>query len=217
MTGKMSMIKIAVLGEGGVGKTSLTIQMTHQHFVETYDPTLEDSYRRQCVVDNEACLLEILDTAGQEEFTALREQWIRDSELFVIVYSVTYRPSFEAVQKIFEQVLATKGRYGAPNGFDSSLIILVGNKSDLEHKRTVGINEARMLSQRLGCAFIETSAKERTNVEEVFFKLVRADRQRKKAIHDREESARRAELSDMGIDQPKSKKSFLKRMFNRGG
>lgn len=190
--------------------------MTHQHFVDTYDPTLEDSYRRQCVVDNEPCLLEILDTAGQEEYVALREQWIRDSDLFVIVYSVTYRPSFEAIQRIFEQVLATKGRYGAPGGFDSSLIILVGNKSDLDHKRTVGINEGRQLSQKLGCSFIETSAKERTNVEEVFFNLVRADRRRKRAILDREESQRRAELSDMGIDQPKTKKSIFKRMFSRG-
>ncbi|KAL1874882.1 RAS1 protein [Diaporthe australafricana] len=215
MANKMSMVKIAVLGEGGVGKTSITIQMSHQHFVEEYDPTLEDSYRRQCVVDDEACLLEILDTAGQEEFTALREQWIRDSELFLIVYSVTYRPSFEAVQKVFEQVLNTKEKYAAPGGFDASLIILVGNKSDLDHKRTVGISEGRMLSKKLGCAFIETSAKTRTNVEEAFYKVIRADRKRKRDLREQEDSRHKSDMADLGVVQPKARKSFFKRILSR--
>lgn len=209
------MVKIAVLGEGGVGKTSLTIQMSHQHFVEEYDPTLEDSYRRQCVVDDEACLLEILDTAGQEEFTALREQWIRDSELFLIVYSVTYRPSFEAVQKVFEQVMTTKEKYAVPGGFDATLIVLVGNKSDLDHKRTVGISEGRMLAKKLGCGFIETSAKTRTNVEEAFYKVIRADRKRKRDMRDQEDSRHKSDLASLGIDQPKTKKSFFKRILSR--
>lgn len=215
MANKMSMVKIAVLGEGGVGKTSLTIQMSHQHFVEEYDPTLEDSYRRQCVVDDEACLLEILDTAGQEEFTALREQWIRDSEVFLIVYSVTYRPSFEAVQKVFEQVMTTKEKYAAPGGFDATLIVLVGNKSDLDHKRTVGISEGRMLAKKLGCGFIETSAKTRTNVEEAFYKVIRADRKRKRDMKDQEDSRHKSDLANLGIDQPKTKKSFFKRILSR--
>ena len=60
--------KICVLGDGGVGKTALTIQLCSNHFVEEYDPTIEDSYRKQVVIDNESCLLEILDTAGQEGF-----------------------------------------------------------------------------------------------------------------------------------------------------
>jgi GTPase KRas protein len=75
-----------VLGDGGVGKTALTIQLCSNHFVEEYDPTIEDSYRKQVVIDDESCLLEILDTAGQEEFTALRDQWIRDCEGFVLIY-----------------------------------------------------------------------------------------------------------------------------------
>ena len=58
--------KVCVLGDGGVGKTALTIQLCSNHFVEEYDPTIEDSYRKQVVIDNKPCLLEILDTAGQE-------------------------------------------------------------------------------------------------------------------------------------------------------
>ncbi|CAO3647980.1 unnamed protein product [Mucor hiemalis] len=71
----MLLFKIVVLGDGGVGKTALTIQLCLNHFVEvnnTYDPTIEDSYRKQVVIDDYPCVLEVLDTAGQEEYTALR-------------------------------------------------------------------------------------------------------------------------------------------------
>lgn len=56
----MSLYKIVVLGDGGVGKTALTIQLCLNHFVETYDPTIEDSYRKQVVIDDQACIMEIL-------------------------------------------------------------------------------------------------------------------------------------------------------------
>ena len=58
---------------GGVGKSALTIQLIQNHFVEEYDPTIEDSYRKQVVIDGETCLLDILDTAGQEEYSATRD------------------------------------------------------------------------------------------------------------------------------------------------
>jgi GTPase KRas protein len=68
----MTLHKIVVLGDGGVGKTALTIQLCLSHFVETYDPTIEDSYRKQVVIDEIPCVLEVLDTAGQEEYTAFK-------------------------------------------------------------------------------------------------------------------------------------------------
>ncbi|KAI9434188.1 P-loop containing nucleoside triphosphate hydrolase protein [Lactarius indigo] len=60
--------RLVVIGSGGVGKSALTIQFMHNHFVDEYDPTIEDSYRKQCVIDGEDALVDILDTAGQEEF-----------------------------------------------------------------------------------------------------------------------------------------------------
>ncbi|WVR04744.1 hypothetical protein IAU60_001755 [Kwoniella sp. DSM 27419] len=102
------MFKITVLGDGGVGKTALTVQFTMSSFVETYDPTIEDCYRKQWVVDEQPCLLEVLDTAGQEEYTALRDQWIRDGEGFMVVYSITSRPTFERVERIVERVFRVK-------------------------------------------------------------------------------------------------------------
>jgi small GTP-binding protein len=60
--------KLVVVGGGGVGKSALTIQFIQSHFVDEYDPTIEDSYRKQCVIDDEVALLDVLDTAGQEEY-----------------------------------------------------------------------------------------------------------------------------------------------------
>ena len=69
----------------GVGKSALVIRFVSDHFVDEYDPTIEDSYRKQFLIDDAACLLDILDTAGQEEYSAMRDQYMRTSEGFVIV------------------------------------------------------------------------------------------------------------------------------------
>lgn len=73
--------KIVVVGGGGVGKSALTIQFIQSQFVDEYDPTIEDSYRKQCVIDGETALLDVLDTAGQEEYSAMREQYMRTGML----------------------------------------------------------------------------------------------------------------------------------------
>src|SRR3989338_2587089 len=122
--------KVCCLGDGGVGKTGLTIQMCSNHFVGDYDPTIEDSYRVQVVIDMESCLLEILDTAGHEEFTTLRDQWIRRCEGFLIVYSIICRYSFERVGRFRDRVLHVKGADFIP-------MMLVGNKCDLKNQREV--------------------------------------------------------------------------------
>jgi len=90
----MATYNLVVLGDGAVGKTALTIQLCSHHFVEQFDPTIESSYRRQVEVDGTVALLDILDTAGQEEFTALRSQWIRAGEGYLIVYDITSEKSF---------------------------------------------------------------------------------------------------------------------------
>ncbi|KAJ7220057.1 ras family-domain-containing protein [Mycena pura] len=158
--------KLVVVGGGGVGKSALTIQFIQEHFVDEYDPTIEDSYRKQCVIDEEVALLDVLDTAGQEEYGAMREQYMRTGEGFLLVYSITSRDSFEEISTYHQQILRVKDQ-------DSFPVIVVANKCDLEYERQVGMNEGRDLAKHFGCKFIETSAKQRINVDEAFTNLVR--------------------------------------------
>ncbi|KAK9897761.1 small G-protein Ras1 [Cystobasidium minutum MCA 4210] len=158
--------KLVVVGGGGVGKSALTIQFIQSHFVDEYDPTIEDSYRKQCVIDGEVALLDVLDTAGQEEYSAMREQYMRTGEGFLLVYSITSRSSFEEISQFHQQILRVKDRDYFP-------VIVVANKSDLEAERQVHTQEGTDLARHFNCAFIETSAKARHNVEEAFYELVR--------------------------------------------
>lgn len=89
---------------GGVGKSALTIQLIQNHFVDEYDPTIEDSYRKQVVIDGETCLLDILDTAGQEEYSAMRDQYMRTGEGFLCVFAIDNMKSFEDIDSYRGQV-----------------------------------------------------------------------------------------------------------------
>mgnify|MGYP001071553329 CR=1 FL=1 len=166
------------------------------HFVETYDPTIEDSYRKQVVIDQQSCMLEVLDTAGQEEYTALRDQWIRDGEGFVLVYSITSRASFGRIHKFHNQIKMVKesASSGSPSGasylgsptthvpMDPPLpvpVMLVGNKSDKAVERAVSAQEGQALAKELGCEFVEASAKNCINVEKAFYDVVRMLRQQR--------------------------------------
>ncbi|KAF8339891.1 ras protein, partial [Cantharellus anzutake] len=161
--------RLVVVGGGGVGKSALTIQFIQSHFVDEYDPTIEDSYRKQCVIDQEVALLDVLDTAGQEEYIAMREQYVKSGEGFLLVYSITSRNSFEEISPLHQQILRVKDQ-------DSWPMVIVGNKCDLEYERQVGMNEGRDLAKHFGCGFLETSAKLRINVDNAFHDLVRSIR-----------------------------------------
>ncbi|EAL72411.1 Ras GTPase [Dictyostelium discoideum AX4] len=161
-----NVISLCIMGDGGVGKTAVTIQFISNHFVYYYDPTIEDSYRKQCLVDDQVYMLDILDTAGQDELTAMRDQWIRSCEGFILVYSVTSRSSFDQIQFFREQIIRVLDSDDVP-------IMMIGNKIDLDDERQVTFQEGKDLARCLGMSFMEVSAKNRTNVEEVFNETVR--------------------------------------------
>jgi len=167
--------RLVVIGSGGVGKSALTIQFMENRFVEDYDPTIEDLYRKQCVIEGEEALVDVLDTAGQEEFSAMREHYMLDGEGFLLVYSVTERDSFDLIGTYHEQILRVKDTQSVP-------IVLVGNKSDLECDRTVDMLEGQLFAQELGCRFVETSAKLGINVTETFIDLVCEIRDRNREL-----------------------------------
>ncbi|KAG2354424.1 small GTPase superfamily [Suillus spraguei] len=159
--------RVCVLGDGGVGKTTLALQFTMNYF--TYDPTIEDSYRRQLIVDNKMCLLDIIDTAGQEEYAVLRDQWVRDGQGFILVYSVTSRATFQRLEG-FRRSMFKSSRC-------KPIFMLVGNQCDKSYEREVSHQEGIALAQMFGCEFMETSARTAYNVELLFTNVVRALRQ----------------------------------------
>mmetsp|Transcript_4387 Transcript_4387/g.6578 ORF Transcript_4387/g.6578 Transcript_4387/m.6578 type:complete len:195 (-) Transcript_4387:147-731(-) len=156
--------KVIVVGAGGAGKSALTQMFMYGNFVEEYDPTTADSYRKIIEVDNEKCQLDILDTAGQEEY--MRDNYYRLGEGFLIVYSITMRDTFVSVNRFYDHILQVKG-------IDEVPIILVGSKCDLSDDREVPSDEGKALAQKWNVPTFETSAKTRVNVDEVFTELVR--------------------------------------------
>ncbi|XP_026277796.1 ras-related protein Rap1 isoform X1 [Frankliniella occidentalis] len=166
LNSRMREYKIVVLGSGGVGKSALTVQFVQGIFVEKYDPTIEDSYRKQVEVDGQQCMLEILDTAGTEQFTAMRDLYMKNGQGFVLVYSITAQSTFNDLQDLREQILRVKDTDDVP-------MVLVGNKCDLEDERVVGKDQGVNLARQFNCAFMETSAKAKINVNDIFYDLVR--------------------------------------------
>uniref|UniRef100_T1IWJ0 small monomeric GTPase n=1 Tax=Strigamia maritima TaxID=126957 RepID=T1IWJ0_STRMM len=162
--------KIVVLGDGGVGKSALTLQFVSHSFFENHDPTIEDSYQQQAVIDGQVALLDILDTAGQMEFTAMRDQYMRAGEGFIICYSITDRRSFEEALEYYKLVSKVRNCDHVP-------IVLVGNKYDLEQHRKVSTEEGQVLAHRYACPFFETSAALRLFVDDIFHALIREIRE----------------------------------------
>ncbi|CAG8648361.1 6755_t:CDS:1 [Ambispora gerdemannii] len=166
----MKPYKLVVLGDNGVGKSALTIQLCLGHFVETYDPTIEDSYRKQVVVDDEPLILEVLDTVELEQ---KHKQSIRDGEGFLLVYSVSSLSTFERISKYRDQIAWYKDD-------ESISMMLVGNKCDQITEREVSQEENLNMARRIGCEFIESSAKNCVNVVRAFYTVVRMIRANRK-------------------------------------
>ena len=160
-------VKLVVVGAGGVGKSAMTIYFCQRHFVDEYDPTIEDSYRKQITLDEMVCVLEILDTAGEEEYSAMRDQYMRVGEGFLVVYSITDKSSFAEMTQLIQHVLRVKELDYAP-------MVIAGNKCDLEPERQVEILAGEKVAAKYQAAFFETSAKFAVNVDEAIFALARA-------------------------------------------
>uniref|UniRef100_A0AC34RJM3 Uncharacterized protein n=1 Tax=Panagrolaimus sp. JU765 TaxID=591449 RepID=A0AC34RJM3_9BILA len=164
---KLPKYKLVVIGEGGVGKSSLTIQFFQRQFLDYYDPTIEDQYIQHCEIDGNWVIMDVLDTAGQEEYSAMREQYIRNGRGFLLVYSVTDEQSLQEAIKLYKQVLRVKDRTEYP-------VLLVANKIDLVSQRKVSEEEGRRVAEELKLPYIETSAKNPPhNVDAAFHELVR--------------------------------------------
>ncbi|AOA64909.1 GTPase involved in G-protein signaling [Komagataella phaffii CBS 7435] len=161
--------RLVVVGPPSVGKSALTIQLIRGEFLTEYDPTIEDSYKHPCEIDGAPVMLDILDTAGQEDYSSMKELYMKTGEGFLLVFAINKRSSLEELKPFYDQIVRVK------EGMQSVPMVLVGNKSDVEDsKREVSRDEGEALARQFGCQYIETSAKTNTNVKEAFYNVVRA-------------------------------------------
>lgn len=132
-------------------------------------PPRQDAYAKQFQVEGQAVLLDILDTAGQEELRAMREQYMRAGQGFLLVYSLADRQSFLALADTYRQLSRVKDLAGG-----SMPVVVVASKCDIDpDERQVSEAEGRTFARSIGCPFIETSAKLRLNVDSAFELLLK--------------------------------------------
>ena len=158
----MSKKTIYVLGDGGVGKSCLTLRFVNNHFIEDYDPTIEDSYTKNVLVDNVNHIVEIVDTAGQEEYSSMRYDWIKNADGILIIYSIDSQASINQSKYIMDEIFRIK----------DIPIILVGNKCDL-NEREVTTKEGKLLAKQWNIPFYETSAKTLINNKIIFYEIIK--------------------------------------------
>eukprot|EP01134_Creolimax_fragrantissima_P005568 CFRG5568T1 len=165
-TDEIHSYRICVVGSGGVGKSCVTLRLLKNKFAEYYDPTIEESYRKSLSVDGLTYNLEIVDTAGQEEFASFRDSSLDYGDGFVLVYSIISNSSWEELKQLHEKILRIKDSDRCP-------CVIVGNKKDLESERQVSSETAKEFCQTIPCPYLETSAKTGENVQDGFEQVVR--------------------------------------------
>ncbi|TRX95331.1 hypothetical protein FHL15_003662 [Xylaria flabelliformis] len=148
------------------GKSSLAVQFVDGHFVESYYPTIENTFSKTIRHKSQDFTTEIVDTAGQDEYSILNSKHFIGIHGYMLVYSVSSLPSFEMVQVIREKILNHLGTDWVP-------IVIVGNKSDLRpEQRQVSQEDGRKLSEKFNCAWTEASARYNENVGKAFELLI---------------------------------------------
>lgn len=157
--------KIAVVGSRSVGKSSMTVRYVEDHFVESYYPTIENQFSKTITYKNQEYEVEILDTAGQDEFSIMNQKHLIGVHGYLLVYSVTSRQSFELIEVIRDKILNSIGA-------DTIPMVLVGNKNDLNYQRQVSEAEGKKLADLFGCAFLETSVRDNININKTFENLI---------------------------------------------
>ncbi|PWA30064.1 hypothetical protein CCH79_00009651 [Gambusia affinis] len=147
------------------GKSSLTIQFVEGQFVDSYDPTIENTFTKMITINGQEYHLQLVDTAGQDEYSIFPQTYSIDINGYILVYSVTSNKSFEVVQVIHEKLLDMVGKVQVP-------IMLVGNKNDLHMERVISCEEGKALAESWNAAFMESSAKENQTAVEVFRRMI---------------------------------------------
>lgn len=155
------LFKYIIIGDTGVGKSCLLLQFTDERFQPVHDLTIGVEFgARMIKVYDKQIKLQIWDTAGQESFRSITRSYYRGAAGALLVYDITRRETFNHLSRWLEEA--------RQNGNSDMVIMLIGNKSDMEARRVVGHDEGAAFAKEHGLIFLETSAKTAANVEEAF-------------------------------------------------
>ncbi|XP_057545433.1 ras-related protein RIC1-like [Amaranthus tricolor] len=158
------LFKLLLIGDSGVGKSCLLLRFADDSYVESYISTIGVDFKIRTVEqEGKSIKLQIWDTAGQERFRTITSSYYRGAHGIIIVYDVTDQQSFENVKQWLNEI----DRYAS----DNVVKILVGNKCDLTSNKVVSYETAKAFADEIGIPFLETSAKNSTNVEEAFMTM----------------------------------------------
>ena len=175
-------ITVVMLGGGATGKSSITVQLVSGHFLSIYDPTIEDSYRTSILIDGEQVVFEIIDTAGQEEYIALRDSYIRQGDAYVCVCSLISKISLIELNTYLDQI---KNINDVEN-FDEIAVVIAANKCDLKEQIEIPDADLEALSNDKKIEYIKTSAKTKVNInllyETVLKRYIRIQQEKNKII-----------------------------------
>lgn len=161
-------VNVAIVGALGVGKSAITVKYITRRFIGEYDPDLEDTYCKNEIIDQKEIVLRLMDThdkAGKDP-----DRYLKWADAFLVVYSITNRPSFELAHSYLEGI---SQHQRLASNFDTPTI-LVGNKVDMERYRQVSKAEGSALATHYDSAFFEaTAAEEYESVERIFHEMIR--------------------------------------------
>jgi len=165
-----SLKKVVLLGDGGVGKSALCISLCQNYFVSNYDPTIENNYRKavEDPTNGVVHMIDILDTAGQEDYAVMRDQYISSGDGFLLVYSVAARSTLQTVSLLYKRILRVRD-------VDHYPVVILGNKCDMPpERRELSKEDGEAVAREFNAGFFETSAKDHINVEQSFVAIARA-------------------------------------------
>jgi len=155
------LFKYIIIGDTGVGKSCLLLQFTDKRFQPVHDLTIGVEFgARMVTIDNKQVKLQIWDTAGQESFRSITRSYYRGAAGALLVYDITRRDTFKHLSRWLEEA--------RQHSQSNMVIMLIGNKNDLEHRRAVSTEEGKAFADANGLVFMETSAKTAFNVEQSF-------------------------------------------------
>jgi len=160
------LFKYIIVGDTAVGKSCLLLQFTDKRFQPVHDLTIGVEFgSRTITVEDQQVKLQIWDTAGQEKFRSITRSYYRDAAGALLVYDITRRETFDHLTTWLEDCRKFSSQ--------DSTIMLIGNKADLEHARTVSFEEGQKFAEENGLFFLETSSKTAQNVEEAFINVAK--------------------------------------------